>query len=110
MNCLPQDSGSRCFAADGNSVVDDLHTGYPYEDHAAVVDKLRAGDRDDTCERLPLCCGCDGVIEDRYYLVAVEGLWHSECLKCVECCNSLESETSCFMRDNKIYCRIDYHR
>ena len=57
-----------------------------------------------------LCGGCGFKIVDRYYLVAVDKAWHSECLRCDECRRPLDTAHSCFARQSRIYCREDYHR
>lgn len=57
-----------------------------------------------------LCGGCGFRITDRYYLVAVERAWHSECLRCGECRRPLDTALSCFARQSRIYCRDDYYR
>ncbi|XP_057371603.1 LIM/homeobox protein Lhx2-like [Daphnia carinata] len=57
-----------------------------------------------------LCGGCGFKITDRYYLVAVERAWHSECLRCGECRRPLDTALSCFARQSRIYCRDDYYR
>ena len=57
-----------------------------------------------------ICAGCDYRITDRYYLMAVDKAWHSECLRCDECRRPLDSALSCFARQSRIYCREDYYR
>lgn len=57
-----------------------------------------------------LCAGCGAKIADRYYLLAVDRQWHSQCLKCCECRLRLDSELTCFARDGNIYCKEDYYR
>ena len=57
-----------------------------------------------------ICAGCGFKIADRYYLVAVDKAWHSECLRCDECRRPLDTALSCFARQSRIYCREDYHR
>ena len=57
-----------------------------------------------------LCGGCGFKITDRYYLVAVERAWHSDCLRCGECRRPLDTALSCFARQSRIYCRDDYYR
>lgn len=56
------------------------------------------------------CAGCSFTITDRYYLMAVDKAWHSECLRCDECRRPLDSALSCFARESRIYCREDYYR
>lgn len=57
-----------------------------------------------------VCGGCGFRITDRYYLVAVERAWHSDCLRCGECRQPLDTALSCFARQSRIYCRDDYYR
>lgn len=57
-----------------------------------------------------VCAGCNESIHDRYYLSAVEKKWHVGCLKCSVCQRPLEDAVSCFSKDEKIYCKIDYFR
>ncbi|XP_046445963.1 protein apterous-like [Daphnia pulex] len=57
-----------------------------------------------------ICAGCGFKIVDRYYLVAVDKAWHSECLRCDECRRPLDTALSCFARQSRIYCREDYNR
>ncbi|XP_037046639.1 protein apterous-like isoform X1 [Bradysia coprophila] len=56
------------------------------------------------------CAGCGRLIQDRFFLQAVEKRWHVGCLRCCVCSQLLESETSCFSRDGNIYCKSDYYR
>ncbi|XP_030631242.1 LIM domain transcription factor LMO4 [Chanos chanos] len=64
-------------------------------------------------ESLPwkLCMGCGGKIVDRFLLFAMEGYWHSRCLKC-SCCQAQLAEiaTTCFTKSGMILCRNDYIR
>ncbi|CAO1303724.1 unnamed protein product [Diamesa hyperborea] len=56
------------------------------------------------------CAGCGRLIQDRFYLSAVEKKWHAGCLQCCICSNALEGQASCFARDGRIYCKNDYFR
>ncbi|KAL5288011.1 LHX2 family protein [Megaselia abdita] len=56
------------------------------------------------------CAGCGRMIQDRFYLSAVEKRWHNACLQCCICRQTLDRETSCFSRDENIYCKTDYYR
>ncbi|TRY63386.1 hypothetical protein TCAL_11716 [Tigriopus californicus] len=58
----------------------------------------------------PLCAGCRLRIMDKFFLSAVEGKWHSSCLKCAECDVELETQSSCFEREGLIFCKRDYLR
>lgn len=54
------------------------------------------------------CGSCLQPICDRYIMKVVETPYHERCLSCVSCCCSLMN--TCYQRDNKLYCRIDYER
>lgn len=57
---------------------------------------------------LTVCYGCRMMIDDRYYLMAVDRCWHLSCLKCFDCGMSLEQERTCFARFGQIFCKDDY--
>ncbi|XP_064649177.1 LIM/homeobox protein Lhx9-like isoform X2 [Lineus longissimus] len=57
-----------------------------------------------------ICAGCSGKIVDRYYLLAVDKQWHTQCLKCSECELRLDADLTCFAKDGHIYCKEDYYR
>lgn len=54
------------------------------------------------------CGSCLQPICDRYIMKVVEIPYHERCLQCASCCCNLMN--TCFQRDNKLYCRIDYER
>lgn len=54
------------------------------------------------------CGSCLQPICDRYIMKVVDTPYHERCLQCVSCCCSLMN--TCYQRDNKLYCRIDYER
>ncbi|KAH8251048.1 hypothetical protein KR026_007998, partial [Drosophila bipectinata] len=54
------------------------------------------------------CAHCCQPICDRYIMRVVENSFHEGCLKCTAC--SLHLVHSCFAREGKLYCRIDYER
>nr|XP_033772715.1 LIM/homeobox protein Lhx9-like isoform X2 [Geotrypetes seraphini] len=56
------------------------------------------------------CAGCGGPICDRYFLFAIDCMWHLSCLRCCMCRGSLGSELTCFCKDGDIYCKDDYYR
>ncbi|XP_022085069.1 LIM/homeobox protein Lhx9-like [Acanthaster planci] len=60
--------------------------------------------------RACLCAGCGGPIEDRYYLLAADQQWHTDCLRCCECKIALDNELTCFAKDGGIYCKEHYFR
>ncbi|KAM3619417.1 uncharacterized protein V6R79_007835 [Siganus canaliculatus] len=53
-----------------------------------------------------VCAGCHRLIRDRFLLRVTDGLWHEECVRCTACGDALRN--SCFLRDNKLYCKRDY--
>ncbi|KAF3690986.1 LIM homeobox transcription factor 1-alpha LIM/homeobox protein 1.1 [Channa argus] len=53
-----------------------------------------------------VCAGCHRLITDRFLLRVTDGLWHEECVRCAACGDALRN--SCFLRDNKLYCKRDY--
>ena len=57
-----------------------------------------------------MCAGCGGPIEDRYYLLAADQQWHTECLQCCVCKVALDNELTCFSKDGGIYCKEHYFR
>ena len=58
----------------------------------------------------PLCRGCGKEIFDKYYSRVNETSWHEECLKCSYCNINLFSDESCFIKRNKIMCKLDYYK
>ncbi|CAF0790184.1 unnamed protein product [Didymodactylos carnosus] len=70
-------------------------------DPGGIISK---NDRNDRVE----CYGCNYKIEERYYLMAIDKIWHLSCLRCFDCNQSLEKEVTCFSRDKQIYCKDDY--
>ncbi|XP_073845312.1 apterous isoform X7 [Musca autumnalis] len=57
----------------------------------------------------PPCAGCGRLIQDRFYLSAVDKRWHASCLQCYACRQPLDRESSCYSRDGNIYCKSDYY-
>ncbi|CAF1434575.1 unnamed protein product [Didymodactylos carnosus] len=58
-----------------------------------------------------MCAGCGCQIFDQFILkVAPNMEWHADCLKCSECGQYLDENTTCFVRDGKTYCKLDYSR
>nr|XP_025036928.1 LIM homeobox transcription factor 1-alpha [Pelodiscus sinensis] len=55
-----------------------------------------------------VCEGCQGVISDRFLLRLNDRLWHEGCVRCAACEEPLE--TTCFYRDKKLYCKLDYEK
>ncbi|XP_054770260.2 LIM/homeobox protein Awh-like [Lytechinus pictus] len=57
------------------------------------------------------CIGCSKPIVDRFLLKIGRGLsWHSSCLRCLECEESLSSHQSCYFKDQNVFCRRCYSR
>ncbi|CAB4069435.1 LHX6_8 [Lepeophtheirus salmonis] len=59
-------------------------------------------------ENSEICFSCGDVIVDRYILQVACRSWHSQCLRCCVCRGQLDSQTSCFIRDEALYCKLDY--
>ena len=58
-----------------------------------------------------ICAGCNCQIYDQYLLkVAPDLEWHIQCLKCSECGQYLDENTTCFVLDGKTFCKYDYIR
>ncbi|KAK9403819.1 LIM homeobox transcription factor 1-alpha [Crotalus adamanteus] len=55
-----------------------------------------------------VCEGCRGIISERVLLRLNGRLWHERCVRCASCREPLES--SCFYREQKLYCRLDYEK
>lgn len=54
-------------------------------------------------------CGlCLGPIADRYIMQVTDTTYHERCLICSAC--GIPLAGTCFARDSKLYCRIDYDR
>ncbi|XP_060655054.1 LIM homeobox transcription factor 1-beta isoform X2 [Drosophila nasuta] len=54
------------------------------------------------------CAYCCQPICDRYIMRVADNSFHEGCLKCTAC--SMHLVHSCYARDGKLYCRIDYER
>jgi len=57
-----------------------------------------------------LCSGCGFVIHEKFILKVGEACWHSHCLRCSTCDMELHFDTSCFVREDKVFCKTDYTR
>ncbi|CAF0816578.1 unnamed protein product [Brachionus calyciflorus] len=58
-----------------------------------------------------ICFGCGILIHDQFILrVAPDLEWHAKCLKCYECGQYLDENCTCFVRNGKTYCKLDYVR
>lgn len=54
------------------------------------------------------CEGCGHKIQDRYLMKIGEANWHEQCVVCSVCHILLNH--SCYLRDSKLYCKMDYDR
>lgn len=55
-----------------------------------------------------ICAACGRGIADRYVMRVGEKSYHEDCLSCAACASPLVH--TCFTRDHKLYCRMDYDR
>jgi len=63
------------------------------------------------CATTAVCAGCRRPIRDQYMLRVEPGLdWHASCLRCAECRRTLDESCTCFVRDGRAYCKLDYGR
>ncbi|ESO12852.1 hypothetical protein HELRODRAFT_62537 [Helobdella robusta] len=57
------------------------------------------------------CAGCGSEILDQYIMKVYPDMsWHASCLKCYECNQFLNESSTCFVRQDKTYCKKDYVR
>ncbi|KAK3087518.1 hypothetical protein FSP39_006901 [Pinctada imbricata] len=57
-----------------------------------------------------LCSGCGDLITDRFLLHVNGQSWHVGCLRCSVCQIGLEYQQSCFIKEDAVYCKLDYSR
>ncbi|XP_030081458.1 LIM homeobox transcription factor 1-alpha [Drosophila hydei] len=61
------------------------------------------------CEKnYELCEGCGQKIHDRYLMNVGDANWHEQCLACCYC--GLQLHHTCYVRNSKLYCKLDYDR
>ncbi|TMW49708.1 hypothetical protein DOY81_005213 [Sarcophaga bullata] len=69
----------------------------------------RTGVEQIKCEKnFEVCEGCGQKIHDRYLMNVGDSNWHENCLACCYC--GLQLHQSCYMRNGKLYCKMDYER
>ena len=54
------------------------------------------------------CSFCGDIITDRYIFQVANRSWHSQCLRCSICHTIMETHASCFLREDRLYCKGDY--
>ncbi|XP_064648848.1 LIM/homeobox protein Awh-like [Lineus longissimus] len=57
-----------------------------------------------------VCFACGDLITDRYLLRVSGRSWHVACLRCCVCQNILDRQHTCFVKEDNVYCKIDYAR
>nr|XP_060613574.1 LIM/homeobox protein Lhx6 isoform X2 [Anolis sagrei ordinatus] len=55
-----------------------------------------------------LCASCGREILDRYLLKVNNLPWHLGCLACSVCRASLRQQSSCYVKNKEIFCKVDY--
>ncbi|XP_077457139.1 LIM/homeobox protein Lhx6-like isoform X2 [Stigmatopora argus] len=60
--------------------------------------------------RRRLCVSCGADIHDRYLLEVNEHHWHLGCLECSVCRTSLRRQSTCYVKNKQVYCKLDYFR
>ena len=56
------------------------------------------------------CVVCLKKIKDKFYLLVGNKKLHSGCIKCANCSMILSNETSCYEKNDEIYCKGCYFR
>lgn len=57
-----------------------------------------------------MCCGCGLEILDRYLLKVNNRTWHPRCLQCSVCRAPLRGHSSCYVKNQEVFCKLDYFR
>ncbi|XP_072521411.1 LIM/homeobox protein Lhx6 [Salminus brasiliensis] len=60
-------------------------------------------------EETYICARCTREIQDRYLLKVNDLTWHTNCLECSVCRTSLHQHSSCYFRNQEIFCKMDYN-
>ncbi|XP_036454996.1 LIM/homeobox protein Lhx6 [Colossoma macropomum] len=60
-------------------------------------------------EETPICARCTQEIQDRYLLKVNDLTWHIKCMKCSVCRTPLHQHNSCYIRNQEIFCKMDYN-
>ncbi|XP_013918676.1 PREDICTED: LIM/homeobox protein Lhx6-like, partial [Thamnophis sirtalis] len=55
-----------------------------------------------------LCSSCGLEIVDRYLLKVNNLTWHVRCLECSVCRTPLRQQSSCYVKNQEIFCKVDY--
>ncbi|XP_006267332.1 LIM/homeobox protein Lhx6 isoform X1 [Alligator mississippiensis] len=55
-----------------------------------------------------LCSSCGLQILDRYLLKVNNLIWHVRCLQCSVCRTSLRRQSSCYIKNQEVFCKVDY--
>ncbi|XP_028919564.1 LIM/homeobox protein Lhx6 isoform X1 [Ornithorhynchus anatinus] len=55
-----------------------------------------------------ICSSCGLEILDRYLLKVNNLIWHVRCLECSVCRTSLRQQSSCYIKNKEIFCKVDY--
>jgi len=57
------------------------------------------------------CSNCLQPIDDKYILCVANKTYHRSCLKCHQCHQLLDDESTCyFLKDGRFFCRNDYYK
>ncbi|KAJ8007419.1 hypothetical protein DPEC_G00117300 [Dallia pectoralis] len=101
-------SVERRFSARNHSACSQMLDGIKIEEHlrtgAAALGVMIGAE----CPHQAVCEGCQRPISDRFLMRVNESSWHEECLQCAVCQKPLT--TTCYCRDRKLYCKMDYQQ
>ncbi|CAK9302538.1 unnamed protein product [Gordionus sp. m RMFG-2023] len=58
---------------------------------------------------MPISCSvCQDFINDKYIYKIDDKICHQSCLKCSHCDSELDNEITCYVKENQLYCKLDY--